>query len=83
MTEIIERVARAIVEHISLGGTEWTDWTREAGKIIEAMREPTEAMIEAGKGPSYVAINDDYAGYLPAEDIANIWRAMIDAAQPH
>ena len=41
--------------------------------VFNAMREPSEAMIEAGWYSQAV-------GYTAMVDIKNIWRAMIDAA---
>lgn len=77
MTEMIERVASVIAEH---GGDNWETCLkapaqRRAGMYramaraaIEAMREPTDAMIAC----------DDFP-YCPAEARA-YWHAMIDAA---
>lgn len=45
-----------------------------ARKVIAAMREPTDTMIDAS-GEDGVSWNDDSRG-----SIANKWRAMIDAA---
>ncbi len=50
----------------------WQAWTGEARAAIEAMREPTDAMIDAGA----VAEGD---GNLEAQ-ARNLWAAMIDAA---
>lgn len=80
MTDMIERVARALHDadwrtqygttHIdgtprtweNCMETEW--WLNQARTAIEAMREPSEAMIEAGR--------DEF------DD--KVWKAMIDAA---
>lgn len=76
MNEMIERVAKAIWSDYWDGeGCSWAEMEESsrqtalsmARAAIEAMREPTEAMLEAQFGqPS------------PAD----CWRAMIDAAVP-
>lgn len=74
MSEMIERVARAIAEsksardwaRMSEHGKDW--WRDEARAAIEAMRKPTRAMIEAA------ATVDRYAE--PGEE----WGPMINAA---
>lgn len=67
MSEMIERVAKA------LGGGDWDScpndrprWREDARAAIEAMREPTEEMIEAA--------NECEASWK------SIWPAMLDAA---
>lgn len=80
MSEMIERVARAMAERDSMGATEdgpdkpyrhWQSYVPMAEAAIEAMRTPTKDMVEAG---------DDACGiYRHAEDT---WRKMIDAALP-
>ncbi len=69
--ERIERVARAIADHNS----ETTKVRWESGEFhymaraaIEAMREPTDTMVEE----AWASAN--------AEDAAGVWRDMIDAA---
>jgi hypothetical protein len=70
--EMVERVARAIYMVAPIGVRDWVDApasVREdclvcARAAIEAMREPTDAMIDAG-GAATPRI---------------AWRAMIDAA---
>lgn len=72
MSEMVERVARAMFE-ADRGGS-WDDvrenskamWRSFARAAIEAMREPTEAMINVG----WRSMNDER---LP-------WEVMIDAA---
>jgi hypothetical protein len=80
---MVERSARAIC--VGLGWL-WDDpWhttgdTQErcrtaALSAIEALREPTEAMIAAGEGC------DDYtSSFVQAADCETHWRAMIAAA---
>lgn len=72
MTEMIERVARAI----AAAGTivDWDEmsvacqeqFTKEARAAIAAMREPSETMVDAG--------------YQASPPVEYIWQAMIDAA---
>jgi hypothetical protein len=57
----------------------WVEFTHESRIAIEAMREPTEAMIRAGGNkvsgtPGYF-LPDDYV-----EEATEIYQAMIDAA---
>jgi len=71
--EMVERVARAILkEERNLDLELSSDITKQsycryARAAIEAMREPTEAMLAAGDKKQ-----DFYSGF--------IWQAMIDAA---
>lgn len=74
MIEMVERVAEAIA--ISGNGGTWDDWYNEdqrefhrkrARAAIEAMREPTESMVEAGWN-------------APGDQPQTHWEAMIDAA---
>jgi hypothetical protein len=88
MTNLIERIARAkaarcyaerlkrraddlcVVEAVE------RDWRRFAADIretLEALREPSEAMIDAG----WDAVEGAFAVDLPV-DPATYWRAMID-----
>jgi hypothetical protein len=77
MNEMVERVARVMFE-VDRGGS-WDDvrenskamWRSFARSAIGAMREPTEAMQEAGWATS----DRDY-GLKPSE----VWSAMIKAA---
>lgn len=75
MSEILERVARSIhlkdfddcmADWDSLTECERADYFGMAEAAIEAMREPTRAMVYAG-------------GYDPDSCLVS-WRAMIDAA---
>lgn len=70
MSEMVERVARAIRDGMPLEPT-WEDWQEQAREAIAAMREPTEAM--------------NLAGWLspmspPMSPPKWCWQAMIDAA---
>ena len=82
--DMIERVAKAIREvcaeiEVSSNGATDADamWFAEryARAAIEAMREPTKAMNQAGRQKAY------YLGaYLGDGAMALVWREMIDAA---
>lgn len=73
--EMIERVAKAMMEaSTTVGHSSWSDIARAA---IEAMREPTEAMIEHADANAF-------GGVAPGEPLyhgaKNTWQHMIDAA---
>jgi hypothetical protein len=75
MTQMIERVARAIcasgvcIDPDSYDVDRyWRRWIPEARAAISAMREPTEAMKRAAdRLPDVMSVGDE-------------WRAMIDEA---
>jgi len=80
MSEMIERVARAIFradypeegEGSEIAWEKRAHWYSEAARAaIEAMREPTEEMSEAGNVPTYQWVDNT------ADDV---WSRMIDAA---
>ena len=67
---MVERVAKAIRD-----ASTQDDWTRAAARAaIEAMREPTEAMMEA------VDCGGRKRGWLSGKMRESNWCAMIDAA---
>ena len=71
MDSMVERVARAICRHEG-DEEDWPCWFGEARAAIEAMREPTEAMVDA-----FVW----YGHGKTIGDVARIgWQSMIDAA---
>jgi hypothetical protein len=78
MSEMVERVARAIcAKNATL---DWREYRDEAKRAIAAMREPTNAMIEAGVEilePSEHAV---YGSDCYGSEAHGVWRAMIDAA---
>lgn len=76
MTEMVERVARAIAGEDYTGF--WGDWIDEARAAIEAMREPTPAACVAGGSAYTVASGGSPDGGLDA--LVPAYRAMIDAA---
>lgn len=78
-SEMVERIARALMEADAGGDPEW-DYTAEAIAAIRAMREPSEGMSFAG-----MAAKPDH----PVKDntldrhkriVTSIYAAMIDAA---
>jgi hypothetical protein len=76
--EMIERLARAMseVDRAEAGeAADFADWHWEEHRehaiaVLDALREPTEAMILAG-------VHHENTG-----DMVGRWRAMIDAANP-
>ena len=83
MTDMVEKVARALCAQQWPEFTQvqidhgWTKFIPAARAAIQAMREPSEAMISAG-GYNRPFQNDDWkAGNIAA---ASGYRAMIDAA---
>lgn len=68
MADMVERVARAICEAIPFG-VDQVDAAKAARAAIEALREPTEAVCEAGANVLDVL----------AFDMEVAWPAMIDA----
>lgn len=85
MTSMIERVARALCapfdpdETIFLGGYQkrWKTRVDEARAAVEAMQEPTDAMVDAPlpSSPSHGGRYENRRDLRPY-----IYRAMIDAA---
>lgn len=80
MSEMIERVARAICragmsgpkDHLNKQeNLNWRKFEIEARAAIEAMREPTNAMVEAS--------NREWDGRMSHRS-SGAWQAMIDAA---
>lgn len=70
MSEMVERVARAIEAKVN-EGRDFCSAEDVARAAIEAMREPTEAMEEAALDVRPLMLPDS-----PRE----VWGAMIDAA---
>ncbi|MCJ2088475.1 hypothetical protein MKK88_21185 [Methylobacterium sp. E-005] len=72
VSEMVERIARAL--HDLAYGTEegWEDWIPEAKTALDAMREPTAEMIAAYLPGSY---RKEQEGIVCA-----IYTTMIDAA---
>lgn len=75
MTEMIERVARALQEGDDAfpSGSPIDPWYRGAAMAaIEVMREPTDEMLDAG--------GIAFAHYTDKRESIRLWQAMIDAA---
>ncbi len=72
MSEMVERVAKAIFSSIAHGATNPNDVARAA---ISAMRELTPELIEAA-----IKTWDHYAAEhrLLPDDVEDIWEAVID-----
>lgn len=78
MSEMIERVAKAILDKMDLtDGLNITSATTYAKAAIEAMREPTEEMINAETEQGKV--HWDYSCQI-CGGAKFAWQAMIDAA---
>ena len=83
MTDMIEQVAKAIF--VASGGNpenyihlDPKGWHPHARAAIEAMREPTDAVMEAGCASN--PPGSYHAGTTLRDIIGAEWRAMIDAA---
>jgi hypothetical protein len=86
MSELVVRVARAMRALVLPAGTHLDqDWKsigdgarrmycRDAKTAIEAMREPTQAMLRKAD-----AVFDDRS-YDRSDELREAWQAMIDAA---
>ena len=73
MTNMIERVADAIISQHDTYHSTFLDSARAA---IAAMREPTEAMVDAA-----VKDHDNHASHMTSYHcVMEAWRNMIDAA---
>jgi hypothetical protein len=88
MSDMIERVAKALAHkrYVHCGGSEadtlvagkpnWTFCLDDAHAVIEAMREPTERMLDSG-----ACYEDQDHRFIADGDISrDIWRAMVSAA---
>lgn len=73
---IIERAARALSVADGLGEAHWQSYTETARAVLTAIREPSEAMIEAG----LAECSADWRESVCREFLPDIWKAMIDAA---
>lgn len=69
MSEMVKRVCAAIDGAYSHGDLSWEKCARAA---IEAMREPTEEMVQAANHMTGYSLENEY--------IKQEWRAMIDEA---
>ena len=78
MTTMIERVARAIRDETATNRSISPDTRDLARAAIEAMRTPTDGMIEAGES-GYQEFHKPTGTYLDPQP-ASVWSMMIDAA---
>lgn len=79
MSEMIERVSKAIrvakeAKEDLFGGDEWWSYDDMSRAAIQAMREPTETMIEQAE------LTGRDIGEVILFDVEPCWKAMIDAA---
>lgn len=84
MSEPVERVARTLWELAQTSTTgqpdeEWQHFLPQAHAIIDALREPSPMMIEAGS-EIIMADAPDLSDVAARDDAANIWRTMIDTS---
>ena len=86
MTEMIERVAKAVLPFSEFNSqddwadTEAQDWCRSVARAaIEAMRDPTVEMVSDGDDVAEreCYVRDDMAVWS-FEASAAVWRSMID-----
>ncbi len=91
MNEIVDRIAKVLCERAvaendpqsDFNMLSWSalseegkdEWRSDARAVIEAMREPTNSMMEAGSFAMPIV-----EGYSMPDDEKNVWQAMIDAA---
>lgn len=75
-SEMVERVARAIHEKAYGSSVMWRESVPAARAALEAMREPTNTMRNAGcaVGPDTLSGGFDY------DDADRVWSAVISAA---
>lgn len=79
MSEMIERVARAIEEVVGCPDNSNGDFLKVAARAaIEAMREPTETMSRVAERPGDNA--EGSPGSIAYWQADGIWKNMIDAA---
>ena len=85
MADMLKNVARAIYGRAfdddpllgELDSAEWALWLEVARSAIEALRVPTDDMVEAG----YQTISCPTCGYSSLKEQAAInWQAMVDVA---
>jgi hypothetical protein len=76
MSEMVERIAKVIAAYNGEGyGAQ--NFLEDARAVLEEIREPTDAMAEAG-GDAYANGNPEDA--ISRYGLKDAWRRMIDAA---
>lgn len=89
VSEMVEKVARTLHRHAEKTGAWWVPWDltadnlqdrwrEEARVAIEAMRESTQAMVDAGEETAYV--ERGYPSDWMGGGSDKVWQAMIDEA---
>jgi hypothetical protein len=58
----------------------WSNFAGTARAAIDAMREHTEAMLDAGTAALWDACFGSDPGWLPGSKANEVWQEMIDAA---
>jgi hypothetical protein len=79
MSEMVERVAKAIekgIADLDLRGPGSLDYPSVARVVMEAMREPTDAMAKAGSN----TIDEKMPDAKALRQVLYIWADMIDEA---
>lgn len=76
--DILTRVARAMCEADGMNPNNWRHKVKAARAAIEAMMEPTEAMVDAGL--LSLADSTGEPGAHIARDPLFAWRAMVAAS---
>jgi hypothetical protein len=92
MSEMIERVAKAMFRSLDadprfIGRDDltpehpgWRLYCCQAQAAIEAMREPTDAMVAAAHNSDFESWSPEPGEGRDSLDLDVAWRAMIDAA---
>lgn len=75
---MIERVARTLAFDHHRTEDNWQEWSEAAQAVIEALREPTEEMVNAAYENCHEANSARFDSNIDFAD--GVWRAMIDAA---
>lgn len=85
MTTPLECAARAVAKRNYPSASDadidemWEGWVEDARAVLTALREPSDAMTDAGSQIiRHVGLEE--SDYAHASDAANVWRFMIDAA---
>lgn len=76
MALLPERIARALCAHDGQPSEMWERYVPAARAVLDAIREPDAAMLEAGAVVVKAAI-DGQSERAQEEDAATIWRYMV------